>query len=221
VLASFTPKRKEVISDVTAYSVIKMMQGVMSNGTGAGIWGYGVPGDLSIAGKTGTTNDNSDAWFIGYTPQYLAGGWVGCDDRFIRISSKNGEGGRAAMPIWAYFFNKAAADPNCGIDTKLTFTKPDVMSTDINIDYINGTVPMLGGEGEDMGAGSSSDYEIPKDIKPEEIGSESQYIVEESPKPTEPKETKKSTTNPAVVPVNKSNEKPKAVMPPKKTGGKN
>jgi penicillin-binding protein 1A len=95
------------------------------------------------------------------------------------------------------------------------------MSTDINIDYINGTVPMLGGEGEDMGAGSSSDYEIPKDIKPEEIGSESQYIVEESPKPTEPKETKKSTTNPAVVPVNKSNEKPKAVMPPKKTGGKN
>jgi len=221
VLASFTPKRKEVISDVTAYSVIKMMQGVMTNGTGAGIWGYDVPGGLSIAGKTGTTNDNSDAWFIGYTPQYLAGGWVGCDDRFIRISSKNGEGGRAAMPIWAYFFDKAASDPNCGIDTKLTFTKPDVMSTDINIDYINGTVPMLGGEGEDMGAGSSSDYEIPKDIKPEEIGSESQYIVEESPKPAEPKESKKPTTNPAVVPVNKSNEKPKAVMPPQKTGGKN
>lgn len=221
VLASFTPKRKEVISDVTAYSVIKMMQGVMSNGTGAGVWGYGIPGGLSIAGKTGTTNDNSDAWFIGYTPQYLAGGWVGCDDRFIRISSKNGEGGRAAMPIWAYFFNKAAADPNCGIDTKLTFTKPDIMSNDINIDYINGTVPMLGGEGEDMGAGSSSDYEIPKDIKPEEIGSESQYIIEESTKPAETKETKKPTTNPAVVPVNKTTEKPKAVMPPQKTGGKN
>ncbi len=222
VLASFTPKRKEVISDVTAYSVIKMMQGVMTNGTGAGIWGYDVPSGMEIAGKTGTTNDNSDAWFIGYTPQYLAGGWVGCDDRFIRINSKNGEGGRAAMPIWAYFFDKAASDPNCGIDTKLTFTKPEVMSTDINIDYINGTTPALGGEGEDMGAGTSTDYEIPKDIKPEEIGSESQYIIEENPKPAEPKENKKpvNTTAPALLPKNKPTEKPKAVMP-KKPGVKN
>ena len=94
VLANFVPTRKEVISDVTAYSVIKMMQGVMTNGTGAGIWGYDMPAGLEIAGKTGTTNDNSDAWFMGYTPQLLAGGWVGADDRFIRFNkeSKNGEG---------------------------------------------------------------------------------------------------------------------------------
>ncbi|MFX5586944.1 hypothetical protein ABTE16_19560, partial [Acinetobacter baumannii] len=96
---------------------------------------------------------------------YLAGGWVGCDDRFIHFDSKNGEGGRAAMPIWAYFFNKAANDPNCGIDTKLTFVKPDVMSNDIIIDYINGTTPVLGGEGEDMGTGTSNDYEIPGNTK--------------------------------------------------------
>lgn len=206
LLATFTPKRKEVISDVTAYSVIKMMQGVLSHGTGAGIWGYGIPAGLQVAGKTGTTNNNSDAWFIGYTPQYLAGGWVGCDDRFIRFNSKNGEGGRAAMPIWAYFFNKAAADPNCGIDTKLSFIKPDVMSNDIFIDYMNGTNPVLGGEGEDMGTGSSEDYEVPANIKPEEMGAESQYIIEDNKKPTIPAGSNLPNSKPA--------DKPKAIMPP-------
>lgn len=218
VLATFTPQRKEVISDVTAYSVIRMMQGVMTNGTGARIWQYDPPGGMEIAGKTGTTNDNSDAWFIGYTPQYLAGGWVGCDDRFIRFNSKNGEGGRAAMPIWAYFFDKAASDPNCGIDTRLTFVKPEVMSNDINIDYINGTAPVLGGEGEDMGTGTSSDYEIPKDIKPEEMGAESQFIIEESKKPTDPKDNKKPGV-PTGTPATKPAEKPKTVMPKKPGGG--
>jgi len=141
VLATFTPHRKEVISDVTAYSVIKMMQGVLTNGTGQGIWAYDIPKGLEIAGKTGTTNDNSDAWFMGYTPQLMAGGWVGADDRMIHFTteSKNGEGGRAAMPIWAYFMDKVAADPNCGLDTKLTFTKPDALTNDITIDYVNGS----------------------------------------------------------------------------------
>ncbi len=213
VLATFTPQRKEVINDVTAYSVIKMMQGVLTNGTGAGIWGHGIPGGLQVAGKTGTTNNNSDAWFMGYTPQYLAGGWVGCDDRFIRFNSKNGEGGRAAMPIWAYFFNKAIADPNCGIDTKLSFIKPEVMSNDIIIDYINGTNPILGGEGEDMGTGTSEDYEIPKNIKPEDLGAESDIIIENKKPATPPGIPGNNTNKPA--------EKPKAVLPPpvKKPGG--
>ncbi len=215
VLATFTPQRKEIISDITSYSAIKMMQGVMAFGTGAGIWNYDMPSGLEIAGKTGTTNDNSDAWFMGYTPQYLAGGWVGCDDRFIRFNSKNGEGGRAAMPIWAYFMDKAANDPNCGIDTKLTFVKPEMMSNDINLDYINGITPILGGEGEDMGTGTSTDYEIPNDIKPEELGAESQFNLEENKKPVAPKENKKSST----LPVNKPVEKPKAILPKKPGGG--
>ncbi len=225
VLATFTPKRKEVINDVTAYSIIKMMQGVMQFGTGAGIWQYDPPGGLEIAGKTGTTNDNSDAWFMGYTPQYLAGGWVGCDDRFIRFNSENlnGQGGRAAMPIWAYFFSKAAADANCGIDTKLTFIKPDIMSNDINIDYINGTTPILGGEGEDLGTGTSTDYEVPKDIKPEELGAESQIILKEGEKPIDTKDKKPSNlpATPANKPGEKPAEKPKTVMPKKPGGGNN
>ncbi len=107
VLENFLPaKRKEVISEVTAYSMALMMQGVIQFGTGRRMGGYGVSGE--IAGKTGTTNDNSDAWFMGYTPQLLAGAWVGCDDRFIRFNSTDvGQGSSAALPIWAYFYNKA------------------------------------------------------------------------------------------------------------------
>ncbi|MBV9987089.1 MAG: penicillin-binding protein, partial [Chitinophagaceae bacterium] len=197
VLATFTPHRKEVISDVTAYSVIKMMEGVLTNGTGAGIWAYDPPAGMSMAGKTGTTNDNADAWFLGYTPQLLAGGWVGADDRIIRFNteSKNGEGGRAAMPIWAYFMNKAAADPNCGIDTKTAFVKPDVMPGDIQIDF-SGAPPILDGEGEGMGTGKRGDYEIdvPKDIRIEDIGPESDTPV--APK----KDTKKLPTPPGNIP---------------------
>lgn len=227
VLATFTPRRKEIISDVTAYSVIKMMQGVMTNGTGAGIWGYDIPGGMEIAGKTGTTNDNSDAWFMGYTPQLLAGGWVGCDDRFIRFSteSKNGEGGRAAMPIWAYFMDKAATDPNCGIDVNLTFAKPEG-TNEIQIDYSNGNTPVLEGEGQEVGTGKSDDYEVPKIIKSDEIappesdlkilGDTKKTTI--TPKPADPKEEKKTTDKPGTAPATVPDKKGKAVMPPKKSG---
>ncbi len=213
VLATFTPKRKEVISEVTAYSVVKMMQGTVQVGTGRGIWGYGMPG-VENAGKTGTTNENSDGWFMGYTPQLMGGAWVGADDRFIHFNkeSANGQGGRAAMPIWAYFFAKAAADPNCGIDKSATFVKPDVMSNDIVIDYLNDSTPILGGEGEDVGTGNSQDYEMPQNIKLEDIGAESD-IKPASPKTPEKKDTKGNTPPPPA-------EKPKAVLPKKPGGGK-
>jgi penicillin-binding protein 1A len=215
VLATFTPHRKEVISDVTAYSMIKMMEGVLTNGTGAGIWAYDPPAGLSMAGKTGTTNDNSDAWFLGYTPQLLAGGWVGADDRFIRFNteSKNGEGGRAAMPIWAYFMNKAAADPNCGIDTKLTFVKPDVMPSDIQIDF-NNAAPILDGEGEGMGTGKVGDYDAPSSITSDDIGAESQTPP---PPPVQdnkkiPKTQDRQPVTPAILPPPTNAPKPKATM---------
>jgi penicillin-binding protein 1A len=230
VLANFTPKRKEVISDVTAYSVIKMMQGVMLVGTGAGIWGYDMPGGMEIAGKTGTTNDNSDAWFMGYTPQLLAGGWVGCDDRFIRFNteSKNGEGGRAAMPIWAYFMDKAANDPNCGIDQKLTFAKPEGMN-EINIDWKNGAVSIPPGE-EEIGAGTGTeDQYSPKTMSSDDLTppeSDVKIITDKTTTPpgktNDPKNGKKPDEKPAGTPVTTPGvPKPKAPMPPqpKKPGG--
>jgi penicillin-binding protein 1A len=222
VLESFSPKRKEVISEVTAYSIAKMMQGVVQYGTGASIWQYDLPENLELAGKTGTTNDNSDAWFMGYTPQLLAGTWVGADDRFIRLNATSyyGQGAHAAMPIWAYFYAKAAADPNCGLDPSQTFIKPDVMSNDIILDYINGTKPQLGGEAEDQGNGNSADYDVPKDIRPEEIKPESELDIEATKKSQlkqsdlKPQPLPKQLENKTLPPAKKPVEKGKAIMPP-------
>ena len=231
-LQSFTPLRREVISDVTAYSMIKMMQGVMQFGTGRRMWGYNVSGE--IAGKTGTTNDNSDGWFMGYTPQLLCGAWVGCDDRFIRFKSTEvGQGSSVALPIWAYFYEKVQHDKNIiGIDPLATFVKPDVLPNDISFDQLNNTAPALGAEGEDMGNGTSKDYEIPNNIKPEDIGAESQIGTPETNKPvTKPADAKPiirpTTTPPAKLPDTKTqtqpankppvvpSTQPKAVMPKK------
>ena len=207
VLENFIPaQRKEVISEVTAYSVALMMQNVINNGTGRSMLGYGVEGE--IAGKTGTTNDNSDAWFMGYTPQLLAGAWVGCDDRFIRFNSTDlGQGSRAALPIWAYFYSKASKDKTLGIDRSAKFLKPENMSNDVIYDYLNSSNNVSpGAQGEDIGNGSSDDYNIPMDAVPEEIGAESD-LPKEKVKPGVPTEEK---------PVNPTTDKPAQVEPEKK-----
>jgi penicillin-binding protein 1A len=97
VLENFGYITNQVISESSAYTMTKMMQGVVDKGTAAGLRSR--LGAAEMGGKTGTTNDNSDAWFIGYTPQLLAGTWIGCDDRFIRLESNLGYGGQAARPI--------------------------------------------------------------------------------------------------------------------------
>jgi len=80
-------------------------------------------------------NDNSDAWFLGYTPQLLAGAWIGCDDRFIHLESGLGIGGEAARPIWEYFFQQGP----CGQDPRLNkqelFAKPDSVGPGGLYDY--------------------------------------------------------------------------------------
>ena len=215
ILQSFLPQRKEVITDVTAYSVIKMMQGVMKFGTGRSIVKYDIHGE--IAGKTGTTNDNSDAWFMGYTPQLLCGAWVGNDDRFIRIKNTDlGQGSQAAMPIWAYFYEQVLKDKNiAGIDPNATFIKPDVMANDINFDKFNNIPSTLGAEGDDMGTGKSDDYgtgELPKDLKPStDLTPESQLPNDNGNIPS--KSSPKKDKLPAILPDKKGKQTPKAVMP--------
>jgi len=124
VLQDFTPIQKEIINEQTAYKMVLMMKGVTEFGTGQRLRSrYGLSGDM--AGKTGTTNNQSDAWFIGYTPQLLAGVWVGCDDRFLHFSSEaQGQGAAAALPIWAYFMRKVEADKKTGINSAATFVAP-------------------------------------------------------------------------------------------------
>lgn len=122
VLATFESESKEIISSATAMKMIKMMQGVVESGTARSLRSYGLTGD--VAGKTGTTNNQADAWFIGFTPQLLAGAWVGCDDRFIRFNSSMGQGARAALPIFGLFFKKLINDPSTKFDQSIKFDFP-------------------------------------------------------------------------------------------------
>jgi len=159
VLARFVTDRKEVISASTAYTMARMMQGpVEPGGTAPGLRAR--LGVAQMGGKTGTTNDNSDAWFLGYTPQLLAGAWVGCDDRFIHLESGLGFGAEAARPIWEYFFMKALADPALGLDKTALFARPDSVRAGSVYDwqkyFDNGPVP--GAAGDKQGNGHANDY---------------------------------------------------------------
>lgn len=121
VLETFVPERKEVVNEITAYKMIRMMMGTVLIGTGRRLKpAWGIKGE--VGGKTGTTNSEADAWFIGYTPQLLAGAWVGCDDRFV--GEGLGEGARAAMPIWGEFFKRLQANEKSEYNKIDKFEKP-------------------------------------------------------------------------------------------------
>ncbi len=158
VLVRFDTERKEVISQNTAYTMCRMMQGPVDIGTARGLRER--LGITEMGGKTGTTNDNSDAWFMGYTPQLLAGTWVGCDDRFIRLDSKLGEGGAAARPIWEYFMAKTMADKDLGYSRKARFVQPEDMKGQEMRDWMQiiDKTPPPGAEGDNQGNGNANDY---------------------------------------------------------------
>jgi penicillin-binding protein 1A len=90
---------------------------------------YGIPYDIPIAGKTGTTQNNSDGWFIGVTPDLVSGAWVGCEDRQVHFrSTALGQGGHMAMPIFAHYMREIYNDRSIVI-TKADFKKPDIEMT--------------------------------------------------------------------------------------------
>ena len=203
VLESFSPQRRKVINEVTAYSVVSMMQGVISKGTGRSMYSFGINAQ-SIAGKTGTTNDNSDLWFMGYTPQILAGAWVGADDRYIRFTDNYfGQGAHGALPIWAYFMAKVANDPACNLDPNASFDKPNGMG-DLNINFVGQDtiatdIPV---ETDDIKA--ESDY-----VLPDQVANTPSTAVATPPVSNTPVATKKQAAN-------KEAQKPKAILPKKK-----
>jgi len=124
VLASFSPRKREAISDPTAYLMVNLMEGVVKEGTAGRLrWKYGLQGEL--AGKTGTTNDQSDGWFIGYTPKLTAGVWVGAEDRQVHFESLHlGGGANMALPIWGIFMKKVYDDPTIPIGMDDRFVPP-------------------------------------------------------------------------------------------------
>lgn len=124
LLAEFVPEKREAISERTANLMASLMQGVINNGTGIRLRAkYRMEGE--IAGKTGTTNNNSDGWFIGYTPELTAGAWVGGEDPQIHFQSLAlGGGSNMALPIWGIFMKKVLADKSLGITGNKHFAKP-------------------------------------------------------------------------------------------------
>ena len=132
VLGEFNNKKKEAISDYTAYLMANLMQGVVNSGTGVRLRSvYGLKGE--IAGKTGTTNDQSDGWFIGYTPSLTAGVWVGAEDRQVHFESLSlGGGSNMALPIGGIFMQKVINDGTLGVYETDRFIKP--MGVELNLD---------------------------------------------------------------------------------------
>lgn len=221
VLESFSTQMNQVVSEASAYTMVKMMQGVVDIGTAAGLRSR--LGASEMGGKTGTTNDNADAWFFGYSPQLLAGTWVGCDDRFIQISSKAGMGGAAARPIYEYFFQKVYADKTLGIEKDARFVQPESMKNEAMFDYMNviDQTPPPGAEGTDQGNGKANEYLTEPDSSKvpveSELNNEEKNILKEA---TGDKKNDKVKVKPEAEPVENPEKKKESFLKRLFGGGK-
>ncbi|HMT29549.1 MAG TPA: PBP1A family penicillin-binding protein [Bacteroidia bacterium] len=124
VLQEFVPKKIEALSEETAYITLSLLKGVVEVGTGMRLrFKYGLANP--IAGKTGTTQNQSDGWFMGVTPELASGVWVGCEDRAIHFRTTNlGQGANTALPIWALYMKKAYADKSINL-SQADFERPE------------------------------------------------------------------------------------------------
>lgn len=124
VIANFQPRMNEVISADNAMKMLTMLMGVVDGGTAGRIrYRYNIEGQ--IGAKTGTTNNNSDGWFIGFTPELVSGVWVGGEDRDIHFDTMTmGQGATMALPIWAIYMKKVYADTSLGYSPLTTFDLP-------------------------------------------------------------------------------------------------
>jgi penicillin-binding protein 1A len=132
VISAFAPHQDEAMNEETAYMMIGLMKGVVESGTGSRLRGkYALTNP--IAGKTGTTQSNSDGWFMGLTPDLVTGVWVGGDDRTIRFRSTSlGQGANMALPIWALYMKRVYNDNQLQLN-RGDFEKPE----GLNEDYFN------------------------------------------------------------------------------------
>ena len=133
VIQRFSSEESEAMSELTAYKMVELMKGVVQSGTGIRLrsyYGFNNP----VAGKTGTTQKNSDGYFMGITPDLTTGVWVGAEDRSVHFrSTKLGQGSHTALPIWAIYMKKVYGDKSLNI-SKGDFTKPNIPGVDLNFD---------------------------------------------------------------------------------------
>ena len=125
VLARFTPMTHEIISETTSYKMIQMLQDVVDRGTGVRVrYKYGIKAPMG--GKTGTTNNNSDGWFMGFTPSLVSGVWVGGEDRAIHFDNlAEGQGASMALPIYALYMQRVYRDTTLGYSEEEQFDIPE------------------------------------------------------------------------------------------------
>ena len=205
---------KQVISEQDAYTMVKLMEGVVQIGTGKSLNNYDIPAQK--AGKTGTTNDNADGWFMGYTPELLAGTWVGCDDPFIRIYEGTSGGNEMALPKWGYFMKKVYNDKSLNYGKILNFEEPAQMTKDpIYADQNFKDIVNSGDTAnqQDQGNGNAGDFIVdpPTDKKATEIPVESQF---DNGKKDTTSKIKSKTELPPVTPKPSEQQKDaKALMP--------
>lgn len=139
-LAKFQSQQVEAISENTAFLMVKLLQGVVNRGTGHRLrWYFNFTGEMG--GKTGTTQNQSDGWYLGITPKLTAGAWVGAEDRSVHFDRlSQGAGGYTALPIWGLFFQKVYADTSLHITQEDVFPPPLNFNVKLNCpDYIGDT----------------------------------------------------------------------------------
>jgi penicillin-binding protein 1A len=132
VIQRFIPAQQEAMSEETAYLMLDLLKGVIDEGTGIRLrYKYGFTNP--IAGKTGTTQNQSDGWFIGLTPDLVSGIWVGCEDRAAHFRTISlGQGANMALPIWALFMKRLYEDP--AIHLSVSDFEPPTQPLSVEID---------------------------------------------------------------------------------------
>lgn len=125
IVATFTAKTHEVISELTSYKMIHMLRSVIDHGTGVRLrFKYGLKAPMG--GKTGTTQNNSDGWFVGFTPSLVSGCWIGGEDRAVHFDRmSDGQGASMALPIFGLYMNKIYQDTTLGYSQNEQFEIPD------------------------------------------------------------------------------------------------
>lgn len=158
VIKEVKNETKEVMNEMYAYTMIDLMRGVTRFGTASGeLRRMGIPDTVEIAGKTGTTQNNSDGWFMGITPNLATGVWVGWEDRATHFwSTGEGQGARMALPIWGIFMKKIWEDRELGITPDDKFAKPSNWTGDC------ADLQGLGGYGDDGGLQTIDQIKNPK-----------------------------------------------------------
>lgn len=124
VIYSATPHRTEVIGESAYYNMVYMLQNVINNGTARALRStYNITAEMG--GKTGTTNSNSDTWFMGFTPNLVTGVWIGGEERYIHFNNMAyGQGAKASLPVYGLFMKKVYADPKLPYTQDLKFEFP-------------------------------------------------------------------------------------------------